>query len=66
MTYNGQPVTVIVHGGESDWGVYFDGEFMAVLEQEDEDEDGYWYAQDEELDPVYCKLIGEQIEKYMF
>jgi hypothetical protein len=59
--YKDKPVLCLVVTGESDYGVHFDGELMAVIEM---NEHGTWDAQSGSLDDEATNQIGKRIEDH--
>lgn len=59
--YHQKPVMCRVETGESDYGIHFDGELVAVIEM---DENGFWEAQADALDLDVANEIGKRITNH--
>jgi hypothetical protein len=61
LQYRGELITCRVDAGESDYGVHFDYQLVAMLEL---DEDGVtWLDTTDTLEPEVVQLIGKKIEE---
>jgi hypothetical protein len=61
LYYEGRMVTCRVDAGESDYGIHFDGELVAVIEMDD---NGLWEAQGDALEVYVANEIGQRIEEH--
>ena len=59
--YEGKMVVCRVETGESDYGIHFNGELMAVIEMIN---DGLWEINGTGLDDDDVQRIGKQIEDH--